>query len=464
MRSLFLKIFLYFLLIILLVTAASVTLTYWREQDFPLLSHKNFAQHAIVEYGRNAIDIYEAGGTMQLKRFIKQLQLRSGIRFMLFDDDAHPLTDQQINRRLQKMALRSLRSSGVVFPRNGTRNSIAGVVTSKGGTAYIVAIKLPVRHSNRHPLREITHGFLGRDLLILLLVAAAGCFFLAKSLTAPISILRTATKSFAAGNLATRINNRITGNNELVELAHDFDHMAGKIEASIAAQQRLLRDISHELRSPLTRMGIAVELAKQENNGTQTKALQRIELEAQRMNAMIGQILSMTRMETDNQELQYQRFDISTLLAEIVSDANYEAQSRHRQVVLLAPPAITYYGNEGILAQAFENVIRNAVHYTADNTAVTVILTTAQDQLNIEITDNGAGIPEKMLDKIFAPFFRVADARDRQSGGTGIGLAIAKSAILHHRGTIMARNNSNGGLIVQIVLPLQSATEEFSVG
>ncbi|OQY17460.1 MAG: hypothetical protein B6I36_08930, partial [Desulfobacteraceae bacterium 4572_35.1] len=118
----------------------------------------------------------------------------------------------------------------------------------------------------------------------------------------------------------------------------------------------------------------------------------------------------------------------------------------------------------GILAQAFENVIRNAVHYTADNTAVTVILTTAQDQLNIEITDNGAGIPEKMLDKIFAPFFRVADARDRQSGGTGIGLAIAKSAILHHRGTIMARNNSNGGLIVQIVLPLQSATEEFSVG
>ncbi|MCD6580377.1 MAG: HAMP domain-containing protein [Desulfuromusa sp.] len=457
MRSLFLKIFLYFLLIILLVTAAVIVLTYFRDQEFPPLAHQSFARQAIAEYGRDAIQAFEHEGIEELDQFAEKLLAESGIRLLLFDQDGQPLTRKRVPRRMQRMAHRAMRSGEVVFPMMGARNGLASMVRGRSGKTYFVAISLPDRPPSRHLLKGVTHGFLGWQLLILLAVTAVVCYVLARSLTAPIGRLRQATRKFAGGDLSTRIGNQVKGRNELSGLAHDFDEMAGKIETLVGSQKRLLRDISHELRSPLARLGIALELVRQQGTpDAQNKALARIELEAERMNIMIGQLLNLTRLESGERDLPFQKFNLRELLDNLVEDANYEAKTRQCTVVFQAPETAAYFGSQDLLAQALENVIRNAVKYTADGSIVSVDLAVGAENMTIRVADQGSGVPDEALAKLFEPFYRVADARDRQSGGTGIGLAIAERAVKLHSGTISASNHSEGGLLVEIVLPVKN--------
>ncbi len=454
MRSLFLKIFLYFLALIILVSTAIIVLTYFRDREFPLLSHQDFARQAISEYGRNAINTFEQGGTVALDLYTTELRQESGIRLLLFDYNCHPLTQKRIPRRIQQMAKRAKHSGEVVFPMMGARNALAAMVKSESGRPYFAAINLPNQPPAQHLLKGITHGLLGWRLLVLLLLTALICYLLARSLTSPIGRLRLATRKFAEGDLTTRIGTEIKGNNEIAELAHDFDEMAGKIESMVGRQKDLLRDISHELRSPLTRLGIALELTRQQQTGVaQTKHLDRIELEAQRMNTMIGQLLNLASIENSSDELSLQPFDLSKLLAGLVADANFEAKFRQCHVSLNAPEILVYLGVKTLLSQALENIIRNAIHYTATNSTVSVVVQPKKHEITIQITDQGDGVPEESLTKLFAPFYRVADARDRQSGGTGIGLAIAEQAIKIHGGTIVAKNTSVGGLLIEINLP-----------
>ncbi len=457
MRRLFWKIFLYFLLIIVLVSSAVVLLTYFRDQEFPPLANQNFAQQAIAEYGRKAIHAYESSGIIAVDRFSRKTLRDSGIRLILFDDAGRPLTQQKIPRSMEHMVHRAKRSGEVVFPMRGRRNGLASVVHSASGKTYFVAIALPERPQSKRLFQGMMHGFLGVQLLLLLAVTAVVCYFLARSLTAPIGRLRQATQKFAAGDLSIRIGDQIKGKNELAGLAADFDNMAGEIESLIGRQKNLLRDISHELRSPLTRLGIALEMARQaESSTTQDKALQRIELEAERMNTMIGQLLNLTRLESGHRELQLQTFDLCGLLEQLVADANYEAETQQCKVVLSAPETVSFYGSQDLLAQALENIIRNGVKYTAENSVVTVELSVTPTTLSIVITDQGPGVPEESLTKLFEPFYRVAAARDRQTGGTGIGLAIADRAIKLHSGTITAKNRPEGGLLIEINLPFKT--------
>jgi len=455
MRSLFLKIFLYFLLIILLVSTTVVVLTYFRDQEFPPLAQQSFARQAMAEYGRGAIQAFESGGVAGLESFSTDLVEKSGIHLILFDPNGQALTRKRVPRRMQHMVQRAMRSGEVVMPMMGARNGLASAVRAPSGKTYFVVIKLPERPPSRQLLKGVTHGFLGWQLLILLTVTALVCYVLARSLTSPIGRLRQATRKFAAGDLSTRIGNQIKGKNELSGLAHDFDEMAGKIEDLVDSQKRLLRDISHELRSPLARLGIALELARQQGNPEgQNKALARIELEAERMNVMIGQLLNITRLESVSKDLPFQKFNLSGLLDNLVADANYEAERYQSKVVYKAADEVMYFGSRDLLAQALENIIRNAVKYTDENSIVSVDLLVNTESLMIQVADQGSGVPEETLPKLFEPFYRVADARDRQSGGTGIGLAIAERAVKLHAGTISARNRSNGGLLVEIILPI----------
>ena len=453
MRSLFLKIFFYFLALIVLVATAIIILTYFRDREFPLLSHQSFARQAITEYGRNAITTFEQGGITALDTYTVKLRQKSGIKILLFDDSCMPLTQKRVSRRMQQLAHRAQHSGEVVFPMMGARNALAAMVKGESGKRYLAAINLPNQPPTQHLLKGITHGLLGWRLLLLLLLTALVCYLLARSLTAPIGRLRLATKKFAAGDLTTRIGTKIKGNNEIAELAHDFDEMAEKIETMVGRQKDLLRDISHELRSPLTRLGIALELTRQQQTGeTQTKSLNRIELEAQRLNTMIGQLLNLASIENSSGELSH-HFDLSKLLAELVVDANFEAKSHQCQVALTSPDELKYHGEKNLLSQALENIIRNAIHYTAADTTINVMLQATEHMVTIQITDQGDGVPEESLTKLFEPFYRVADARDRQSGGTGIGLAIAERAIKIHGGTIIAKNTSSEGLTIEINLP-----------
>lgn len=454
MRSLFVKFFLSFLLINVLFVAIALTLTFLRDREFPPEAHQQFARQMVKDYGLEAISRYEKEGLRQLEAFSQKLFADRQVRLQLFDAAGRPLLDQRGPRRMQMMVRRALQSDGVVFPMMGDRNWVAGALTSASGQTYAVVIGLPERPKPDQLLKSLGRGFLGWRLLVLLAISALVCFWLARSFSAPISRLRKATRQLAAGDLSIRVGDQIKGKNEIGGLARDFDHMAERIEDLIDAQQRLLRDISHELRSPLARLGVALELARQEGKPeSRAKALQRIELEAERMNEMIGQLLSLTRLESGAKELQLQQFDLAEMLANLVHDADFEARNRECRVLFSGSEPLPFYGSQELLARAVENVIRNAVKYTADGTAVQVELIPSRRSIRLRVRDQGPGVPPEALQKLFDPFYRVADARDRQSGGTGIGLAIAERAVKLHLGEIRAENHPDGGLVVEIILP-----------
>jgi two-component system sensor histidine kinase CpxA len=455
MRSLFVKIFLYFLLTIILITSTGILLTFLREQEFPQMAHQKFAQHAIDDYGKRAIEAFEKGGVVGVELFADKLFAADGIRIILFDSRGEALTRKRVPRRMQHMSEKALRSGEVVYPMMERRNWLASPIKSRSGENYAVAIGLPDRPQVTHLLKGLTHGFFGWRLLILLMVSAVVCFWLARSITSPIRLLRKATKQFASGALSTRVAGQITGKNELAGLADDFDEMAGEIEALVGGQKRLLRDISHELRSPLARLGVALELVRQDKNvNLQQKALARIELEAGRMNEMIGQLLSLTRLESKSEQLPRSEFDLCALLDRLVKDADFEARDRQCRVVFTGPEAVMISGFEELLARALENVIRNAIRYTEVGTTVCVELIVEAGNLLIRVVDHGPGVPDEALSKLFEPFYRVAEARERQSGGTGIGLAIAEQAVRLHNGSIKASNRAEGGLLIEIIIPL----------
>lgn len=309
------------------------------------------------------------------------------------------------------------------------------------------------------PPRRIQQRYELLRWLAIFTAATAVSYGLARYLTAPATKLRQATQQLADGDLSTRVAPQMgKRRDELADLGRDFDNMAEQIESLVTAERRLLADISHELRSPLARLQVALDLAEQTADEPTRQYLQRIELEGERLNELVGQLLALTRLESNAVNAPRESIEIATLVAEIVADADFEAHGHNRavQVVTTIPGFIQ--GNPTLLRSAIENVIRNAVRYTPENTAVEVALTSEDEQAIIRIRDHGPGVPEEALEKLFDPFYRVELARDRQSGGVGLGLSIAARAIRFHHGEIKAANVPEGGLLVEIRLPLAIGT------
>jgi two-component system sensor histidine kinase CpxA len=248
---------------------------------------------------------------------------------------------------------------------------------------------------------------------------------------------------------------------EFSGLAEDFDHMAQRIESLMTRQRQLLGDISHELRSPLTRLNLALELARRKTaNAEATAALDRIETEALLLEEMIAQLLTLTRLESGVEEVKMEAVDLTTLLADITADADFEARARDCSVRIIGSTPCAVSGNEELLRRAIENVIRNAVRYTRKDTTVDITLRHISDASNsyaeITVRDHGPGVSEHEFSLLFHPFYRVSNARERQTGGTGLGLAITQRAVAFHYGSVAASNAQDGGLIVTIRLPLSS--------
>ncbi len=211
---------------------------------------------------------------------------------------------------------------------------------------------------------------------------------------------------------------------------------------------------AHELRSPLARLKIALELARQDDGTEVLWALDRIEREADRLNDLIGQLLTIARLDSKSPMINSDPVDLKRLVQEIVFDADFEARNHNRMVAMVKSEDCLVIGNEQLLHSAIENVVRNAMSYTAEGTAVEVSLWCEGGRAVISVLDQGAGVPQAALADIFRPFYRVADARDRQSGGIGLGLSISQRAVEVHGGTVSASNAPRGGLLVEIVLPI----------
>lgn len=283
------------------------------------------------------------------------------------------------------------------------------------------------------------------------------CFF--RYYTVPLRRLRQVTQQLARGDLTARVGEGLgQRRNEVADLGRDVDRMAERIEGLVGAQQRLIRDVSHELRSPLARLNVALELARQSAGPALSAPFDRINRESDRLNELIGQLLMLTRLENESGTLQKTKIDIAALIAEIAQDVDFEARSKERRVMATITEPLLLNGNRELLRQALENLVRNAASYTAQHTTVEISLRKRESGggswAHIEVRDQGPGVPESELYDIFRPFYRVNDARERQSGGSGVGLAISDRAVRLHGGSLRAFNAPGVGLIMEMELPL----------
>ena len=291
-------------------------------------------------------------------------------------------------------------------------------------------------------------------LLTALFVSSLICFLLARYFTVPLLQLRSTGKQVGSGTLSARVSPSIAKRgDEIGELGRDFNEMIDRIDQLVNAQKRLLRDVSHELRSPLARLQVAVDLIRQRHEEISKNELDKVDEEIENLNELIGQILTFVRLEMDSKDMLMEEIDLSMLLENIVENANYEARRHSREVALSFPEKICMPANEVLLHSALENIVRNAVHYTRENTTVEISVASDDREIRISVRDHGPGVPDSALSHIFEPFYRVSESRNRESGGGGIGLAIADRAIRLHKGAISASNIATGGLSVEIRLP-----------
>lgn len=468
MRSLFLKIFLWFGLVMVVANIASFVtgIVTERRSQFPRTSPMS---QMFGVYAESAVEVFERGGKTALASYLERVEHASNIHAVLFDSLGNEVSGRTVPEGVANSISRVSEDTPYVFyflPQQ-QRPVAAHFVRGPMGAPYVFAGELPKPDFPRPPPRLGEPGsfafglrVIAQSFLPVLIVGGLFCYLLARYLSTPIVQLRGVTHELAAGKLTARVNDKLLKrHDEIGYLGRDFNVMAGRIESLVEAQRRLLGDISHELRSPLARQGVALGLARRYSGPQATPALDRIGREAERLNEMIGQLLALSRIESDTERLGSVEIDLSTLVKEVADDADFEARGRDRSVRLLNDEPISTKGVPELVRSAIENVVRNAVRYTDAGTEVEVSLTTERDGPRfavISVRDHGKGVPEESIKEIFRPFYRVEDDRDRKTGGTGLGLSIAARAVHLHHGTIKASNASDGGLIVEIRLPIVS--------
>jgi signal transduction histidine kinase len=445
-RTLFLKIFLGFGTVVFTVIFGTFLVIQLNRHEPPSRPRISL-DPAIIGNATDAAEIFEREGRNGLIAYLDRLQYESNIRALLFNKQIEELSGRRMPANAPMLATKAFETR---LPEQGfTGNNplfSRAVTTSRGGEYALVAEILP-----RPPPESFFHPIM--HVLAVTLTGGLFCYWLARHLTSPVEKLRAATQELAGGNLSVRVLPTMgKRRDELASLSADFDLMAEKIETLINSQRRLLGDISHELRSPLARLNVALELARQRAGADAASALERIQHEAENLNEMIGQLLTLTRLESGAEGLRKTPFDLVKLVGAITDDAQFEAASRNRAVRLKTSSHCTIVGNEPLLRRAIENVVRNAVQYTAPGTEVEVELNCSRSAV-ITIRDHGPGVPENALREIFRPFYRVDDARDREAGGVGLGLAIADRAVRLHNGSLEAANAATDGLVVTIRLP-----------
>ncbi|MGV8041413.1 MAG: ATP-binding protein [Thermoanaerobaculaceae bacterium] len=350
-----------------------------------------------------------------------------------------------------ELARRIGTSIDTVSERSGMFHMVGRATTAPDGSHYVAV------SAARRPPRLVDlldPAGLSWRLAVLTALVGAVCYWLARQLAAPVAGLQTVARRLAAGDLAARVEPRVEARrDEIGTLAREFNTMADRIDALVSAQRRLVRDVSHELRSPLARIRVALELARRRAGPEATPILDRLDAESDRLDHLIGQLLELSRLDTSGLPGDSEPVDLAELAAELAVDAGFEASSRGIAVHVDSPGPVVVPGHREALRSAVDNVVRNAIAYTPDATEVRIRVETHADWAVVTVTDSGPGVPENDLVSVFEPFFRVEEARERGRGGAGLGLAITARAAALHGGSASATNRPGGGLEVTLRFP-----------
>ncbi len=406
----------------------------------------------------DAVSAYEEGNEQQLREYLDNLDKTQHVRAYLFDEHGVEVSQRGAPDWAMRVAAGGPRSphDGFLFPAPPTQRDSRA--SSDGKHRYTVVMGLP-------PGPRVFIGPRGvplTGLVIGIITSGLVCYLLSWYLTKPIVRLRTAARQLAAGDMTARAGApSMSRRDEVSGLMRDFDAMAERLETLLKAQSRLLNDISHELRSPLARLNVALGLARQRSDSQSSDMLDRIELEASRLNELIGRILTLARLEDGEQLVPQTPVPLDEVVVSVVEDAEFEAQARNCHVKASVPEGDWQVrGNASLLHSAMENVVRNAIRYTQEGTSVEVELASegraGLSEAVIRVTDSGPGVPADALGKLFEPFYRLDEARGRHTGGVGLGLAITERAVRFHGGKVRAYNRDRSGLVVEIRLPLIS--------
>ncbi|MEX2126244.1 MAG: ATP-binding protein [Woeseia sp.] len=457
MRSLLVRIFVSFWLIIgITIGVAAVTGYYYAERMRSELENFEF-DDTILE----ASAALSSGGRDGLASWLRQVPESRNVTIFIIDPDGRDILERRLPRHLASKLhrhqshmppQRRARSD----PMNLRRARPLSQLVSKDGEFYTILV------SRTHRPHGYWEGAPAGSVLLALALIVSGIvsYLLARAISDPVRKLRHATVSLAEGNMNSRVASSL-GNrrDELGMLARDFDAMAEKLQRAAAQQTELSRNISHELRSPLARLRVAMELAKRQTG--ELPEFDRIDDETERLDRLIGQILSYTRMESGSQA-EPGSIDLADLVQEVVENVNFECRAGGYEGVsvvteLDASPLVAGYADA--LTSAIENIVRNAVRHSPPNETVIVRVTAESDNVAVvEVLDKGEGVADDELPHLFQPFFRTRSAAaDSKKRGTGLGLAIAERAVKLNGGTVSAENRKTGGLRVLVSLHLDSS-------
>lgn len=432
MRSLFAKILGWFVLTVVITLTASIAITalsynpYSSDHPTPL----SILLSAEMAESRHA---WETGGREALAGTLDRFRRAAHASEAIFTDgQGTDLITGEKHPALIKDAHNWSR-----FPFSGDRGTTFARFSLDGKYCFFL-IAAP---------RSLMLGNLQPAHLLILALVVLLCYALAYHLTAPLRRLQKALDHFGRGDLDARAQeNR---HDELGDLARAFDRMADRIQTLLASERRLLLDISHELRSPLARLSVAVELAR---SGENALPLDRIQKEADRLNALISQMLEVTRIENDVAHRKQEHVAFDQLVGGLVDDCSIEASARGCNLSFSAPAHVAIDGDPELLRRAIENVVRNAIRHAPEGSKIEVAVENGGGRVRVRVRDYGPGVPEQALPHLFDPFYRVEPDRNRGSGGVGLGLSIARRAVELHQGTLRASNVAPG-LLVEIELP-----------
>jgi two-component system sensor histidine kinase CpxA len=384
-----------------------------------------------LEEARSA---YEIGGRPGLQEFLDTLHRVYDARGILTDETGRDMLTNQdrsdLVRRVRRPAFYQIFRTG---------DAMVSRAADDGRYRFFFIV----------PRVRVGSWFLLPEHVFVMAAGVLLCYWLALYLTSPVRQLEKAVERFGRGDLSARVGS--ARRDELGQLARTFDRMAERTQTLLTAERRLLLDISHELRSPLARLGVAVELARSGDDAN--SALNRIQKESDRLNALVGQLLQVTRAEGDPSSLRHAPLRLDELVRQLVDDASIEAAAHGCELKYEKREPVTVAGDAELLRRAVENVIRNAIRHAPRETAVEVSLARDHGKAVVGVRDQGSGVPEEALPRLFDAFYRVEGDRDRASGGIGLGLSIARRAMELHKGSIRARN-ARPGLEVEMELPV----------